>query len=166
MMRELDGLINLDQMTVNGKTHRQNVERVVEHNPEVIRPVSDAYSDHGSITVLKGNLAPDGAVIKQSAVAAAMRRHSGPARCFECEEDAVKAIYGGVVQHGEVLVIRNEGPQGGPGMREMLTATAALVGMGFSESVALVTDGRFSGASAARPSATSAPRLLPAAPSA
>ena len=121
-MRELDGLINLDQMTVNGKTHRQNVERVVEHNPEVIRPVSDAYSDHGSITVLKGNLAPDGAVIKQSAVAAAMRRHSGPARCFECEEDAVKAIYGGVVQHGEVLVIRNEGPQGGPGMREMLTA--------------------------------------------
>mgnify|MGYP000108174108 FL=1 len=146
VMRELDGLINLDQMTVNGKTHRQNVERVVEHNPEVIRPVSDAYSDHGSITVLKGNLAPDGAVIKQSAVAAAMRRHSGPARCFECEEDAVKAIYGGVVQHGEVLVIRNEGPQGGPGMREMLTATAALVGMGFSESVALVTDGRFSGA--------------------
>lgn len=122
------------------------MERVVEHNPEVIRPVSDAYSDHGSITVLKGNLAPDGAVIKQSAVAAAMRRHSGPARCFECEEDAVKAIYGGVVQHGEVLVIRNEGPQGGPGMREMLTATAALVGMGFSESVALVTDGRFSGA--------------------
>jgi len=142
VMRELDGLINLDQMTVNGKTHRQNVERVVEHNPEVIRPVSDAYSDHGSITVLKGNLAPDGAVIKQSAVAAAMRRHSGPARCFECEEDAVKAIYGGAVQHGEVLVIRNEGPQGGPGMREMLTATAALVGMGFSESVALVTDGR------------------------
>ena len=129
VMRELDGLINLDQMTVNGKTHRQNVERVVEHNPEVIRPVSDAYSDHGSITVLKGNLAPDGAVIKQSAVAAAMRRHSGPARCFECEEDAVKAIYGGVVQHGEVLVIRNEGPQGGPGMREMLTATAALVGL-------------------------------------
>ena len=118
-MRELDGLINLDQMTVNGKTHRQNVERVVEHNPEVIRPVSDAYSDHGSITVLKGNLAPDGAVIKQSAVAAAMRRHSGPARCFECEEDAVKAIYGGAVQHGEVLVIRNEGPQGGPGMREI-----------------------------------------------
>ena len=141
VMRELDGLINLDQMTVNGKTHRQNVERVVEHNPEVIRPVSDAYSDHGSITVLKGNLAPDGAVIKQSAVAAAMRRHSGPARCFECEEDAVKAIYGGVVQHGEVLVIRNEGPQGGPGMREMLTATAALVGMGFSESVELVTTG-------------------------
>ena len=146
VMRELDGLINLDQMTVNGKTHRQNVERVVEHNPEVIRPVSDAYSDHGSITVLKGNLAPDGAVIKQSAVAAAMRRHSGPARCFECEEDAVKAIYGGVVQHGEVLVIRNEGPQGGPGMREMLTPTSAICGMGLDKSCALITDGRFSGA--------------------
>ena len=133
-------------MTVNGKTHRQNVERVVEHNPEVIRPVSDAYSDHGSITVLKGNLAPDGAVIKQSAVAAAMRRHSGPARCFECEEDAVKAIYEGAVKEGDVIVIRNEGPKGGPGMREMLTATAALVGMGYSETVALITDGRFSGA--------------------
>lgn len=139
-MRELDGLINLDQMTVNGKTHRQNVERVVEHNPEVIRPVSDAYSDHGSITVLKGNLAPDGAVIKQSAVAAAMRRHSGPARCFECEEDAVKAIYGGVVQHGEVLVIRNEGPQGGPACGDA-DRHRGTVGMGFSESVALVTDG-------------------------
>ena len=119
---------------------------VVEYNPEVIHPVDQAYSDHGSITVLKGNLAPDGAVVKQSAVAPQMRKHSGPAHCFECEEDAVKAIYGGSIQHGEVIVIRNEGPQGGPGMREMLTATAALVGMGFAESVALVTDGRFSGA--------------------
>ena len=146
VMRELDGLIDLDQMTVNGRTHRQNVADVVEHNPEVIHPVDQAYSDHGSITVLKGNLAPDGAVIKQSAVAPQMRKHSGPAHCFECEEDAVKAIYGGSIQHGEVIVIRNEGPQGGPGMREMLTATAALVGMGFAESVALVTDGRFSGA--------------------
>lgn len=146
VMRELDGLIDLDQMTVNGRTHRQNVADVVEHNPEVIHPVDQAYSDHGSITVLKGNLAPDGAVIKQSAVAPQMRKHSGPAHCFECEEDAVKAIYGGGIQHGEVIVIRNEGPQGGPGMREMLTATAALVGMGFAESVALVTDGRFSGA--------------------
>lgn len=117
-MRELDGLINLDQMTVNGKTHRQNVERVVEHNPEVIRPVSDAYSDHGSITVLKGNLAPDGAVIKQSARGGRHAQAQRSCRCFECEEDAVKAIYGGAVQHGEVLVIRNEGPQGGPGMRE------------------------------------------------
>lgn len=146
VMRELDGLIDLDQMTVNGRTHRQNVADLVEHNPEVIHPVDQAYSDHGSITVLKGNLAPDGAVIKQSAVAAQMRKHSGPAHCFECEEDAVKAIYGGGIRHGEVIVIRNEGPQGGPGMREMLTATAALVGMGFAESVALVTDGRFSGA--------------------
>ena len=146
VMRELDGLIDLDQMTVNGRTHRQNVADVVEYNPEVIHPVDQAYSDHGSITVLKGNLAPDGAVVKQSAVAAQMRKHSGPAHCFECEEDAVKAIYGGGIQHGEVIVIRNEGPQGGPGMREMLTATAALVGMGFAESVALVTDGRFSGA--------------------
>ena len=146
VMRELDGLIDLDQMTVNGRTHRQNVADVVEYNPEVIHPVEQAYSDHGSITVLKGNLAPDGAVVKQSAVAAQMRKHSGPAHCFECEEDAVKAIYGGGIRHGEVIVIRNEGPQGGPGMREMLTATAALVGMGFAESVALVTDGRFSGA--------------------
>lgn len=146
VMRELDGLINLDQMTVNGKTHRENVDRVVERNPEIIHPMSEAYSSHGSLTVLKGNLSPDGAVVKQSAVVAAMRKHSGPAHCFECEEDAVQAIYGGGISHGEVLIIRNEGPQGGPGMREMLTATAALVGMGFAESVALVTDGRFSGA--------------------
>ena len=146
VLRELDGLVNLDQMTVNGKTHRENAARVVERDPQVVRPVSDAYSSHGSLTVLKGNLAPEGAVVKQSAVAPAMRRHSGPAHCFECEEDAVRAIYGGGITPGEVLVIRNEGPQGGPGMREMLTATAALVGMGFSESVALVTDGRFSGA--------------------
>lgn len=146
VLRELDGLVNLDQMTVNGKTHRENAARVVERDPQVVRPVSDAYSSHGSLTVLKGNLAPEGAVVKQSAVAPAMRRHSGPAHCFECEEDAVRAIYGGGITPGEVLVIRNEGPQGGPGMREMLTATAALVGMGFAESVALVTDGRFSGA--------------------
>lgn len=146
VLRELDGLVDLDQMTVNGKTHRENAARVVERDPEVVRPVSDAYSSHGSLTVLKGNLAPEGAVVKQSAVAPAMRRHSGPAHCFECEEDAVRAIYGGGITPGEVLVIRNEGPQGGPGMREMLTATAALVGMGFAESVALVTDGRFSGA--------------------
>ncbi|BDF72344.1 dihydroxy-acid dehydratase [Oscillospiraceae bacterium] len=146
VLRELDGLVDLDQMTVNGKTHRENAARVVERDPQVVRPVSDAYSSHGSLTVLKGNLAPEGAVVKQSAVAPAMRRHSGPAHCFECEEDAVRAIYGGGITPGEVLVIRNEGPQGGPGMREMLTATAALVGMGFAESVALVTDGRFSGA--------------------
>ena len=146
VLRELDGLVDLDQMNVNGKTHQENAARVVERDPQVVRPVSDAYSSHGSLTVLKGNLAPEGAVVKQSAVAPAMRRHSGPAHCFECEEDAVRAIYGGGITPGEVLVIRNEGPQGGPGMREMLTATAALVGMGFAESVALVTDGRFSGA--------------------
>lgn len=146
VMRELDGLVNLDQMTVNGKTHRENMSKVVENNPEVIHPVADAYSTHGSITVLKGNLAPDGAVVKQAAVADTMRKHTGPAHCFECEEDAVKAIYGGGITKGEVIIIRNEGPQSGPGMREMLTATAALVGMGFAESVALVTDGRFSGA--------------------
>ncbi len=146
VMREMDGLIDLDQMTVNGKTHKENAARVVEHNPEVIRPVADAYSTHGSLTVLKGNLAPEGAVVKQSAVAPAMRKHSGPAHCFECEEEAVEAIYGGKITPGEVLVIRNEGPQSGPGMREMLTATAALVGMGFAESVALATDGRVSGA--------------------
>ncbi len=146
VMRELDGIIDLDQMTVNGKTHRENIARVVEHDPEVIRPAAEPYSAHGSLTVLKGNLAPEGAVVKQSAVVAAMRKHSGPARCFECEEDAVEAIYGGKINPGEVIVIRNEGPQGGPGMREMLTATAALVGMGLTESVALVTDGRFSGA--------------------
>ena len=139
-------LLSTDCMTVTGKTIGENIAGCENLDPEGIRPIENPYSETGGIAVLYGNLAPDGAVIKQSAVAAAMRRHSGPARCFECEEDAVKAIYGGVVQHGEVLVIRNEGPQGGPGMREMLTATAALVGMGFSESVALVTDGRFSGA--------------------
>ena len=146
VMRELDGIIKLDLMTVNGKTHRQNLELAVQRNPEVIRPIANAYSNHGSLVALKGNLAPDGAVVKQSAVAPQMRRHSGPAHCFECEEAAVEGIYSGKVKDGEVIIIRNEGPQSGPGMREMLTATAALVGMGFAETVALVTDGRFSGA--------------------
>ena len=147
VMRELDGLINLDQMTVNGKTHRQNVERVVEHNPEVIRPVSDAYSDHGSITVLKGNLAPDSAVVKRSAVAPEMLKHEGPARVFDCEEDAIDAIKSGRIVAGDVVVIRYEGPKGGPGMREMLNPTSAIAGMGLGSTVALITDGRFSGAS-------------------
>ncbi len=146
VMRELEGIIKLDLMTVNGKTHRQNLELAVQRNPEVIRPIANAYSNHGSLVALKGNLAPDGAVVKQSAVAPQMRRHSGPAHCFECEEAAVEGIYSGKVKDGEVIIIRNEGPQSGPGMREMLTATAALVGMGFAETVALVTDGRFSGA--------------------
>lgn len=146
VLRELDGIVNLDQMTVNGRTHRENAAMVHECDHDVVHTVQNAYSSHGSLTVLKGNLAPDGSVVKQSAVAPEMRKHSGPAHCFECEEDAVEAIYGGKVQHGEVLIIRNEGPQGGPGMREMLTATAALVGMGYAQTVALVTDGRFSGA--------------------
>lgn len=147
VMRELDGLIDLDQMTVNGHTHRENIQLIHECNHEVIHPVDQAYSPHGSLVVLKGNLAPDGSVVKQSAVAPSMRKHSGPARCFECEDDAVDAILNQKINHGDVIVIRNEGPQGGPGMREMLTATASLVSMGYAESVALVTDGRFSGAS-------------------
>lgn len=147
VMRELDGLIDLDQMTVNGHTHRENIQLIHECNHEVIHPVDQAYSPHGSLVVLKGNLAPDGSVVKQSAVAPGMRKHSGPARCFECEDDAVDAILNQKINHGDVIVIRNEGPQGGPGMREMLTATASLVSMGYAESVALVTDGRFSGAS-------------------
>ena len=133
-------------MTVNGKTHRQNADRLTSWNQEVIRTVEHAYAPEGSIAVLHGNLAPKGCVVKQSAVVAQMRKHTGPARCFECEEDAVKAIYEGAVKEGDVIVIRNEGPKGGPGMREMLPATAALVGMGYSETVALITDGRFSGA--------------------
>ncbi len=147
VLRELDSLVNLDQLTVNGHTHRENVKLVHECNHEVVRPISQAYSPHGSLVILKGNLAPDGSVVKQSAVAPQMRKHSGPARCFECEDDAVKAILNEEIAHGDVIVVRNEGPSGGPGMREMLTATASLVSMGYAESVALVTDGRFSGAS-------------------
>ncbi|MBW7573209.1 dihydroxy-acid dehydratase [Caproiciproducens faecalis] len=146
LMRSLESLANLDQMTVSGKTHRENAAALVERNDEVIRPVDKAYAPHGSLVFLFGNLASEGSVVKQSAVVPEMRKHSGPARCFECEEDAVKAIYGSQIQHGDVIVIRNEGPKSGPGMREMLTATAALVGMGLSNSVALITDGRFSGA--------------------
>ncbi len=119
-------------MTVNGKTHRQNTDQLTIWNQEVIRTVEQAYAPEGSIAVLHGNLAPKGCVVKQSAVASD-EKHTGPARCYECEEDAVKAIYGGSIQDGDVIVIRNEGPKGGPGMREMLTATAALVGMGYSE---------------------------------
>lgn len=146
IMRQLNGLISLDLMTVNGKTHRENIEDIIERNDEVVRPVKDPYSPHGSIAVLKGNLAPQGCVVKQTAVSPGMRKHRGPARCFESEELAVKAILQGKIQPGDVIVIRNEGPQGGPGMREMLTATASLVGMGYADTVALVTDGRFSGA--------------------
>lgn len=146
VLRALDGLVNLNQMTVNGHTHRENAAATPEWNREVVRPVENAYSPNGSLVVLKGNLAPEGSVVKQTAVVEKMRRHSGPARCFACEEEAVEAILGGVIRHGDVMVIRGEGPQGGPGMREMLTCTATLAGMGYAESVALVTDGRFSGA--------------------
>lgn len=146
VLRVLDGMVNLDQMTVNGKTFRENVENTFEQNEEVVHPLEHAYAREGSLAVLKGNLAPDGSVVKQTAVSPGMLRHKGPAHCFESEEEAVTAILGKQIQHGEVLIIRNEGPKSGPGMREMLTATAALVGMGYAETVALVTDGRFSGA--------------------
>ena len=146
VLRALDGMTELDLMTVNGKTLRENTENIFEHNEEVVRSVQNAYSNQGALAVLKGNLAPEGCVVKQTAVSDTMRKHRGPARCFESEEEAVEAILGQSVRHGEVIVIRNEGPKGGPGMREMLTATAALVSMGYSETVALITDGRFSGA--------------------
>lgn len=146
VLRALDGLVDLDQMTVNGRTHRENAAAAPVWDREVVRPVENAYSPRGSLVVLKGNLAPEGSVVKQTAVAEKMRRHSGPARCFGCEEEAVEAILGGAIRHGDVIVIRGEGPQGGPGMRELLTCTATLVSMGYAESVALVTDGRFSGA--------------------
>lgn len=146
VLRELDGIVNLDLMTVNGHTHSDNINWSLPKDNEVIRTTADPYCRRGSINVLKGTLAPNGCVVKQSAVTESMRKHSGPARCFESEEDAVNAILAGNIRHGDVIVIRNEGPKGGPGMREMLTATAALVSMGYAESVALVTDGRFSGA--------------------
>jgi dihydroxy-acid dehydratase len=146
VMRNLEGIIDLDLMTVNGHTHRENTLLVHESNDEVVRPVSNPYSNHGSIVILQGNLAPEGCVVKHTAIAPEMLKHTGPAHCFENEESAVKAILSSAIKKGEVLVIRNEGPKSGPGMREMLTATASLVSMGYSDSVALVTDGRFSGA--------------------
>ena len=140
-------LLNLDCMTVNGTTIGENIANCVNRNPEVIRPVENPYSETGGIAVLKGNLAPDGGVVKRSAVVAEMMVHEGPARVFECEEDAIAAIKGGRIVAGDVVVIRNEGPKGGPGMREMLNPTSAIAGMGLGSSVALITDGRFSGAS-------------------
>ena len=119
----------------------------VNQNPEVIRPVENPYSKTGGLAVLKGNLAPDGSVVKRSAVVDEMLVHEGPARVFECEEDAIAAIKGGKIVAGDVVVIRYEGPKGGPGMREMLNPTSAIAGMGLGSSVALITDGRFSGAS-------------------
>ena len=149
VMNELSelGLLNLDCMTVTGKTVGENIKGVENKDPEVIRPLDNPYSKTGGLAVLKGNLAPDGGVVKRSAVAEEMMVHEGPARVFDCEEDAIAAIKGGKIVAGEVVVIRYEGPKGGPGMREMLNPTSAIAGMGLGSSVALITDGRFSGAS-------------------
>ena len=149
VMKEISklGLLNLDCMTVTGRTVGENIKNSVNINPEVIRPVENPYSKTGGIAILKGNLAPDSAVVKRSAVAPEMLKHEGPARVFDCEEDAVAAIKGGKIVAGDVVVIRYEGPKGGPGMREMLNPTSVIAGMGLGSEVALITDGRFSGAS-------------------
>ena len=148
-MKELAdvGLLNTDCMTVTGRTVGENIKDAVNKNPEVIRPVDRPYSSTGGLAVLKGNLAPDGSVVKRSAVVEEMMVHEGSARVFDCEEDAIAAIKGGKIVAGDVVVIRYEGPKGGPGMREMLNPTSAIAGMGLGSSVALITDGRFSGAS-------------------
>ena len=140
-------LINTDCMTCTGKTVGENISGVVNKNPELIRPIDNPYSQTGGIAVLRGNLAPDTCVVKRSAVAPEMLVHEGPARVFDCEEDAIAAIRGGKIVEGDVVVIRYEGPKGGPGMREMLNPTSAIAGMGLGSTVALITDGRFSGAS-------------------
>ena len=140
------GLLDTSLMTCTGKTVAENLEGVVNRNSEIIRPMDNPYSKTGGIAVLKGNLAPDGCVVKQSAVAPEMMVHEGPARVFDCEDDAIQAIYAGKIVAGDVVVIRYEGPKGGPGMREMLNPTSAIAGMGLDKDVALITDGRFSGA--------------------
>ena len=149
VMNELNklGLLHTDCMTVTGKTVGENIKDCVNLNPEVIRPVENPYSKTGGLAVLTGNLAPDGSVVKRSAVAEEMMVHEGPARVFECEEDACEAILSGKIKEGDVVVIRYEGPKGGPGMREMLNPTSEIAGMGLGSTVALITDGRFSGAS-------------------
>ena len=149
VMNELNkrGLLHTECMTVTGKTLGENIEGCENLNPEVIRPIDNPYSETGGLAVLKGNIAPDGSVVKRSAVVPEMLVHEGPARVFECEEDAIEAIKGGKIVAGDVVVIRYEGPKGGPGMREMLNPTSAIAGMGLGSSVALITDGRFSGAS-------------------
>ena len=149
VMRELDelGLLNRDCITVTGKTIGENIADAVNLNTDVIRTVDNPYSKTGGLAVLSGNLAPDGSVVKRSAVVPEMLVHEGPARVFDCEEDAIEAIKGGKIVAGDVVVIRYEGPKGGPGMREMLNPTSAIAGMGLGSSVALITDGRFSGAS-------------------
>ena len=141
------GLLNLDCMTVTGKTVGENIKDCDNKNPEIIRPIDNPYSKTGGIAVLRGNLAPDSCVVKRSAVAPEMLVHEGPARVFDSEDDAIAAIKGGKIVAGDVVVIRYEGPKGGPGMREMLNPTSAIVGMGLGSTVALITDGRFSGAS-------------------
>lgn len=149
VMKELDkkGLIHKDCLTVTGKTVGENIQYSVNLNPEIIRPIENPYSEVGGLAILKGNLAPGTSIVKRSAVVDRMLAHSGPARVFDCEEDAIEAISSGKIVKGDVVVIRYEGPKGGPGMREMLRPTSAIVGMGLGEDVALITDGRFSGAS-------------------
>lgn len=148
VMNELNkkGLLNTDCITVTGKTVGENIKDCINLDHEVIRPIEEPYSETGGIAVLKGNLAPEGSVVKRSAVLPEMLVHKGPARVFDCEEDAQAAIDGGKINPGDVVVIRYEGPKGGPGMREMLNPTSAIMGMGLGSSVALITDGRFSGA--------------------
>ena len=141
------GLIDTSLLTVTGKTVGENIQGAVIRNEGAIRPIDDPYSETGGIAILWGNIAKDGCVVKRSAVAPEMLVHSGPARVFDCEDDAIAAIYDGKIKDGEVVVIRYEGPKGGPGMREMLNPTSALAGMGLDKTVALITDGRFSGAS-------------------
>jgi len=149
VMNELSekGLLDLDCMTVTGRTIGENIRGVKNLNPEVIRPLDNPYSETGGLAALKGNLAPDSGIVKRSAVVPEMMVHEGPARVFDCEEDAIEAILGGKIVAGDVVVIRYEGPKGGPGMREMLNPTSAIAGMGLGSTVALITDGRFSGAS-------------------
>lgn len=149
VMNELNkkGLLHTDLITATGKTVGENIANVENKNPEVIRPIDNPYSEVGGIAVLRGNIAPDTCVVKRSAVVPEMLKHEGPARVFDCEEDAIEAIKSGKIVSGDVVVIRYEGPKGGPGMREMLNPTSAIAGMGLGSSVALITDGRFSGAS-------------------
>lgn len=149
VMKELSkrNLLQLDGITVTGKSMKENIRAAVNRDPEIIRPIENPFLPNGGIAVLKGNLAPDTGIVKRSAVAPEMMQHEGPARVFDCEEDAIEAIKGGRIHEGDVVVIRYEGPKGGPGMREMLNPTSAIVGMGLGSTVALITDGRFSGAS-------------------
>ena len=149
VMNELNkkGLLKTECMTVTGNTVGENIKDAVNKDPEVIRPIDNPFMPNGGIAVLKGNLAPDTGIVKRSAVVPEMMVHEGPARVFDCEEDAIAAILGGKIKEGDVVVIRYEGPKGGPGMREMLNPTSAIAGMGLGASVALITDGRFSGAS-------------------